>query len=183
MGLRAVMNRTRGRLPGAAPGRDPCASALLFAVLALLLSASSAAAQRAVAARAVVHVPTVSQLDVEPVATPRPSTTGASTTGASATGASATGASATGALAGVLRLHVRANHRWELMLTVPTGVGAVRVRRTGATEFERLEPGATMVVARGARGSETVALEYRCEGAASVQQGLPVRPTLAAAER
>lgn len=167
MGLRAVMDRARGRLPGAAPGRAPCVSALLVAALVSLLSASSAAAQRAVAARAVVHVPTVSQLDVEPLSVPR---------------ASAPGASTTGALTGMLRLHVRANHRWQVMLTAPTGVDAVWVRRAGATEFERIEPGATMVFARGARGSETVALEYRCEGAVSRQQGLPLRPTLAAAE-
>ena len=161
MGLRAVTERTIACLPGVAPGRDARVFPVLLAVLVLLLSASPAAAQRAVAARAVVHVPTVSQLDVEPVST--------------------TQSSATGARTGGVRLHVRANHRWKVMLTATSGVDAVWVRRVGAARFERLEPGTTMVVARGVSGSETVALEYRCEGAPS-REALPFSPTLAAAE-
>ncbi|MGK7312779.1 MAG: hypothetical protein ACN0LA_11130 [Candidatus Longimicrobiales bacterium M2_2A_002] len=160
MGLRAVTERTIGRVPGAAPGRG-ARFPLLLAVLILLLSASTAAGQRAVTARAVVHVPTVSQLDVEPVSTAQPPVNGARS--------------------GMLRLHVRANHRWKVMLTASSGVDAVWVRRAGAARFERIEPGTTMVVARGLSGFETVALEYRCEGASS-REVLPFRPTLAAAE-
>lgn len=161
MGLRAATERMIGRLPGAAPGRGARVFPLLLAVLILLLSASPAAAQRTVTARAVVHVPTVSQLNVEPV--------------------SMAPSSAAGARTGMVRLHVRANHRWKVMLTAPSGVDAVWVRQAGATRFERLVPGTTMVVARGSRGSETFALEYRCEGAPP-RELLPFRPTLAAAE-
>lgn len=163
MGLRAELERTRWLDPGATPGRAFRVLAPLLALLVLLLSAAPAEAQRRATGRAVVQIPTVSQLDVQPVTT--------------------TLASSSDVRTGLLRVRVRANHEWKVVVAVPTGLDkAVWVRAVGgaATDYRRLEPGTETVIASGDRGETEIRIEYRWDDRGSAEgAALPLTYTLA----
>ena len=150
--------RSRG-LRTTGSGRIP---SLMFALVLLLLFASPASGQRAATVDASVHVSPVSRLHVD--ARERPG-------------------SGAGDRAGVLRIQVRANHAWKVMVAVPAGrEDAIWFRaQGGGAAYERLEPGAELVVARGTGGAAAVELEYRWVGSSGAAS-LPLRSTLAMAE-
>lgn len=151
-----------GRAAGGASGsarRGGRALALLGPVLvAALLLAGPAEAQRSSGGGAFIQVPAVAQLEVEPVA--------------------ASGGE-TGAGSGMVRIRVRANHAWKLLVTAAPGGGAVEVRTTGPAggATHRLRPGSETVVATGGRGSVVIEVEYR--GDPGSEPGLPLTYTLA----
>lgn len=162
MGLRATKTATRQPTPGVAPGRIPRPGVLVLSLSILLLSASQVAAQRSATARAVVHVPTVSQLDVQPV--------------------SSSPASSSDTRTGLLRVRVRANHHWKVIVAVPAGLDEpvwVRVAGSGEGGSYRLEPGAETVIAAGDGGETEVRVEYRWDAAESDEQAVPLTYTLA----
>lgn len=133
-------------------------------VAALAWPSSPVAAQTGMAGAAFVRVPAVSQLDVEP--------------SGGAVVSTATGAESTG----VVRIRVRANQAWRVVMATAAGEATVWVRIPGAGggEYQRLEPGVEMVVAVGERGESVVEMAYRVEGETTASLTvLPVTYTLA----
>lgn len=164
MGLRAEKERTREPLSGALPVVACRAATLLLPLLVLLLSASPVAGQRSANARATIHIPTVSHLDVQPVAT--------------------SSRSASDEPTGTLRVRVRANHEWKVVVAVPFGLERpvwVRTAGDGGSEaYQRLEPGSEAVIAAGGGGATELRLQYLWEGDGTSDVP-PLRATLAAA--
>lgn len=164
MGLRAEKEGTRESHSGAVPVLASPAATLLLPLLVLLLSASAVAGQRSANARATIHIPTVSHLDVQPVPTSSWSASEEST--------------------GTLRVRVRANHEWKVVVAVPVGlerpVWVRTVGEGGSEAYQRLEPGSEAVIATGGGGATELRVQYRWEGdeASDVP---PLRATLAAA--
>ena len=114
----------------------------LVLAAAVLLLAGPAEAQRTSGVSAFVQVPAVAQLDVQPVAV--------------------SGGEA-GVRSGLLRIRVRANHAWKLVVTAVPGAGVVEVRSSGprGAATHRLQPGSETPVAAGGRGSVVLEVEYR----------------------
>lgn len=128
----------------------------------LLLGVTAASAQQMAAGAAVVRVPPVAQMEVEPIA--------------ASTVRLASSSQATGAF----RIAVRANHGWEIKVaaaSAPGGVGTLWVRvtdRAGGGEFRRVEPGTEVPVAAGGMGESVIRLDYRWVSAAGSET--PVAP-------
>ncbi|MDX1675297.1 MAG: hypothetical protein R3314_10925 [Longimicrobiales bacterium] len=143
----------RGDRSGAAAGLG------LVVAAAVLLLAGPAEAQRAAGVGAFVEVPAVAQLDVQPVAV---------------------SGGETGERSGLLRIRVRANHTWKLMVTAVPGAGVVEVRSsgTGHAATHRLQPGSETSIAAGGRGSFVLEVEYRWDSGARATE-LPFTYTLA----
>lgn len=147
---------------------------LLSVVLAgqLLLagsSASSAAGQQVAAGAAMVRVPPVAHMEVEPLPA-----------------AAARTVSSSSEVAGAFRIQVRANHGWEIVVAAAPaygGGGTLWVRAAGpdgAGEFRPIEPGAELAVASGGQGESVIRVDYRWEGAAGARTPLtPLTYTLA----
>jgi hypothetical protein len=123
-------------------------------------------AQTTATARASVRVGTVSQLDVQAY--------GGETTSATAETSSLR--------TETLRLHVRANHEWKVVLGVGFDAGPVWVCVEGTSDCERLAPGTDAVVAAGAAGEVVEGLEVRWDASTYPDiASLPMTYTLAAA--
>lgn len=87
----------------------------------------------------------------------------------------------------VLRVHVRANHRWKVVLAAghdaAVPVWVYTVDSSGATHQYRVEAGAEVVVADGSAGERVVEMELRWEASAYIGAGPPpITYTLASSE-
>ena len=159
MGLRAARDEERTLAPWRVHGRY-VRTCIPYLVLALLLVATPATGQRSAQVRAVVNVPTVSQLQTD---------------------AEEATISPTGTRTGQLRIRIKANRSWKVGIVATPGDGeTVWYRLADEASFHQLDPGVETVVARGDGGRTTVTLEYRWEGASETAEGLPLRPTLTA---
>lgn len=87
----------------------------------------------------------------------------------------------------VFRVHVRANHRWKVVLAArydaPAPVWVYTVDSSGATRQYRVEAGAEVVVADGSGGERVVEMELRWEASAYTGAGAPpITYTLASSD-